>query len=219
MSNCSASCTSVRSPLIAAIATFALKADVWFRRGLLLMLSPDSRANLARCQAEAPLIALCRFPKPALIVFRLIASVAHQTASRGELAILEDGRHRVATAQSSKLFAPASKKRPRPDDEPACSQLDQGWKHPIEIAFRARVQDMELHSEGMGCRLQTAPKSLSEGGTSRVNEHAKIACGRQQFVQQLEPLRPHLCIQVGHAGQIAAGPAQACNKSNLDGVD
>src|SRR5262249_48468459 len=45
MSNCSASCTSVRSPLIAAIATFALKADVWFRRGLLLMLSPDSRAK------------------------------------------------------------------------------------------------------------------------------------------------------------------------------
>src|SRR5262249_15003120 len=70
-SNCSASCTSVRSPLIAAIATFALKADVWFRRGLLLMLSPDSRANLARCQAEAPLIALCRFPKPALNAVRL----------------------------------------------------------------------------------------------------------------------------------------------------
>src|SRR5215510_3676551 len=30
---------------MAAIATFALKADVWFRRGLLLMLSPDSRAK------------------------------------------------------------------------------------------------------------------------------------------------------------------------------
>jgi hypothetical protein len=30
------------------------------------MLSPDSRANLARCQAEAPLIALSRFPKPSL---------------------------------------------------------------------------------------------------------------------------------------------------------
>jgi hypothetical protein len=37
-----------------------LKADAWFRRLLLLMLSPDSRANPARCQAEAPLIALCR---------------------------------------------------------------------------------------------------------------------------------------------------------------
>src|SRR5262245_39014196 len=80
MSNCSASCTSVRSPLIAAIATFALKADVWFRRGLLLMLSPDSRANLARWQAEAPLIALCRFPKPALPA---LSSSAPPARSRG----------------------------------------------------------------------------------------------------------------------------------------
>src|SRR5262245_24813715 len=69
-SNCSANCASVRSPLIAASATFALNAGVWFRRGLLLMLAPDSRANLARRQAEAPLIPLCRFPKPALPVSR-----------------------------------------------------------------------------------------------------------------------------------------------------
>src|SRR5215470_13341636 len=33
-SNCSANCASVRSPLIAASATFALNAGVWFRRGL-----------------------------------------------------------------------------------------------------------------------------------------------------------------------------------------
>jgi hypothetical protein len=38
----------------------------WFRRGLLLMLSPDSRAQRALCQAETPLIVLCRFPEPAL---------------------------------------------------------------------------------------------------------------------------------------------------------
>src|SRR5262245_6161904 len=82
------------------------------------------------------------------IKVRLIASVAHQTAARGELAILEDRRHRMASAQSSKLFAPANEKTPWPDDETACSQLDQGWKHRIEIAFRARMQHMELHSEG-----------------------------------------------------------------------
>jgi hypothetical protein len=41
---------------------------VWFRRGLLLMVSPDSRAQRARCQAEIPLIVLCRFPGPALII-------------------------------------------------------------------------------------------------------------------------------------------------------
>jgi hypothetical protein len=31
------------------------------------MVSPDSRDKLARRQAETPLIALCRFPRPALL--------------------------------------------------------------------------------------------------------------------------------------------------------
>src|SRR5206468_7199841 len=57
---------SVRSPFTAASATFALKAGVWFRRARLVIVSPDSRDNLARRQAETPLIALCRFPEPAL---------------------------------------------------------------------------------------------------------------------------------------------------------
>src|SRR5215813_12637379 len=44
-SNCSASCASVRSPLLmAAKATFALKAGVWFRRGRRFMVAPDSQA-------------------------------------------------------------------------------------------------------------------------------------------------------------------------------
>jgi hypothetical protein len=41
---------------LAASATFALKAGVWFRRARLLIVSPDSRVNLARRQAETPLI-------------------------------------------------------------------------------------------------------------------------------------------------------------------
>src|SRR5258708_26158739 len=57
----------VRSPLTAASATFALKAGVWFRRGRLFMVSPDSQAQRARCQAETPLIDLFKFASPALI--------------------------------------------------------------------------------------------------------------------------------------------------------
>src|SRR3977135_1708654 len=55
---------------MAASATCALKAGVWFRRARLLIVSPDSRANLARRQAEIPLIALFRFPEPALSALR-----------------------------------------------------------------------------------------------------------------------------------------------------
>src|SRR5690242_2059502 len=55
----------VRSPLMAARATFALKAGEWFRRGRLLMVSPV-HGDYRRCQAETPLIVLFRFPGPAL---------------------------------------------------------------------------------------------------------------------------------------------------------
>ena len=56
---------------MAASATFALKAGVWFRRGRLFIVSPDSLAQLARCQAETPLIVLFRFLRPALYLVRL----------------------------------------------------------------------------------------------------------------------------------------------------
>jgi len=43
---------------------------VWFRRARLLIVSPDSRVNLARRQAETPLIALFRFAGPAQYALR-----------------------------------------------------------------------------------------------------------------------------------------------------
>jgi len=52
--------------LTAASATFALKAGAWFRRARLLIVSSDSGTNLARHQAETPLIAPFRLVGPAL---------------------------------------------------------------------------------------------------------------------------------------------------------
>jgi Putative transposase of IS4/5 family (DUF4096) len=43
-----------------------LKAGEWFRRGRLLMVSPV-HGDYRRYQAETPLIALSRFPRPALL--------------------------------------------------------------------------------------------------------------------------------------------------------
>src|ERR1035441_6390407 len=50
---------------MAASATLALKAGVWFRRGLLLIVSPV-RGHHRRSQAETPLIDLFKFASPAL---------------------------------------------------------------------------------------------------------------------------------------------------------
>src|ERR1700736_707266 len=58
---------------MAASATLALKAGVWFRRGRLFIVSPDSLAQRARCQAESPLIVLFRFLRPALVGMSIAA--------------------------------------------------------------------------------------------------------------------------------------------------
>src|SRR4029077_1422446 len=65
-------------------ATFALKAGEWFRRGRLLMVSPV-HGDYRRYQAEIPLIALSKFPRPALLAVEVdyapgAASPAHTHA-------------------------------------------------------------------------------------------------------------------------------------------
>ena len=56
----------------------------------------------------------------------------------------------MADGQRGKLLAPASEKWIGADHERACPQLGQGRKDRIEIAFGARMQDMELAARGRG---------------------------------------------------------------------
>src|SRR5437868_3386276 len=81
---------------MAASATFAMKAGVWFRRARLLIVSPDSRANLARRQAEIPLIALFRFPEPALSM----VAAAFKASPSDHYTVYRDGSGWHAAAES-----------------------------------------------------------------------------------------------------------------------
>src|SRR5262245_57209373 len=176
MSNCAASCTSVRSPLIAAIATFALKADVWFRRGLLLMLSPDSRANLARCQAEAPLIALCRFPKPAL------RSVHHYPNSGAGLAPQGDVRHRRdATCSVPRLDRRSFGAGPN-------ESLRSVWIDPVRS------------DDGSGARLILAPRHLA---SDHVRHHL-VAHKAQSGARRTDP-KGHFQLDANYCGLLGWG--------------
>jgi hypothetical protein len=56
---------SVFSPLIAAIATLALKPGIRVRGARLVMVSPVTRHS-RRCQADLPPINLSEFPRPPL---------------------------------------------------------------------------------------------------------------------------------------------------------
>ena len=76
----------------------------------------------------------------------------------------------MAERQCGELFAPAGEECIGADHERACSQLDQGCKDRIEVAFGARMQDMELQPEGAGRRLQVSRYGLGKSGIGRVDE-------------------------------------------------
>jgi len=95
----------------------------------------------------------------------------------------------VAERQRGELFAPRAKERIVADHKPACSQLEQGSKDRIEVAFSPRMQDMELEPEGAGRRLQVSRLCLG-GGSVRINERSNDVRRRGQLVQQLQRFDP-----------------------------
>src|SRR5262249_10126463 len=76
--------------------------------------------------------------------------VAHQAAGLGVLMKWVDSGHRVAGRQSRKLLALAIEEWISTDHERAGSQPLQGCEGRIEVAFGARVKDVELQTEGAG---------------------------------------------------------------------
>src|SRR5260370_37778407 len=75
-------------------------------------------------------------------------SVAGETASGGELAILVDGGHSVAERQLGELFAPAIEEGIGIDHQRACPQLEHYRERHVQLALAAGAQDMELKTEG-----------------------------------------------------------------------
>ena len=66
----------------------------------------------------------------------------------------------MAGRQCDELFAPASEECIGADHERAGSQLDQGCEDRVEVAFGARMQDMELQPEGARRRLHVSRLGL-----------------------------------------------------------
>jgi hypothetical protein len=73
------------------------------------------------------------------------------SAGCGKLAKLEDRWHRMADRQ---LFGLGIEEYIAANHQCANSLLGQGCKDRLEVAFGAYMQDMELHPEGAGRRLQ-----------------------------------------------------------------
>src|SRR5262249_13670919 len=87
---------------------------------------------------------------------RIATSVAHQAASRRELAILVDRWHSVADSQCGELFALTIEEWIAADHEPACPHFGQAREDGSEVAYSVRIQYMDLQPERARRRLQLA---------------------------------------------------------------
>jgi hypothetical protein len=80
------------------------------------------------------------------------------------------------------------------------------------------MQDMELQPEGAGRCLRVSRYGFSSR-SGRVNEQGHDGRRGDQFMQQLQPLRPDLHVHDAHAREVAARAAQAGDKSKRERVE
>src|SRR5437764_7585922 len=124
----------------------------------------------------------------------------------------------MAQRQTTEQFAPGVEEWIGVDHKPAGSKLPQAREGFLDLAFRSRVEDMKLKSQAMR-RSLSLPRYGPGIGVGWVSKCGHDGCGRHRFVQQFHPFRPYLDVQIDYAGDIAARPTHAGDKTYLHRID
>src|SRR5215212_9180614 len=107
----------------------------------------------------------------------------------------------MAGRERSKLLTTVCKVGVRGEHEPTCAKVRQGCERSVELLFSAGVQNMKLHAECFGSRIEV-PQLRRRGGAGRVDDHSEGGGGREQFVHELQPLARDLHAQARYARDI-----------------
>jgi hypothetical protein len=117
------------------------------------------------------------------------------------------------------LVASAGEERVAGDDERTRTDFDKGPEGCVDLARRAGLQDMRLQPEGMRRVPQACRFELAIRGVGRIDQQSNCGRGRQQFVQQVEPLSRQLSVQQRYARDVATRPVEAGDEARQDRVD
>ena len=131
----------------------------------------------------------------AIRIGRIDHSVTHEAAGRSELAVLVDRGHCVADCERAELLALRVEERIGADHERAGLQLTQAGEGRFEFAFGAGLQDVNLNTHAASRCLEVPHQRLGKE-IGRIDEHRNEARGRNQFMYELEPLRPSSAFKV-----------------------
>src|SRR5579862_4945550 len=116
------------------------------------------------------------------------------------------------------MLAPGGEEWISADDEPACPCLDQIGKGCIEFAVGAGIENMKLDAESLRRRKKFLLLVAGKTGVGWVYQQAHDTRRRKHLMQQLQQLRRHLCVCLGHARDVAPWAVEAGDKAEADGV-
>src|SRR2546430_10950282 len=119
----------------------------------------------------------------------------------------------MADRQRGEPFASAVEERIRADQEHP-GRLWKGGEGVVDFRFGARSQDMKLQPESESRSLEVSRHRL---GTRVVwiDEERNERRRGEELVRELQPFRRYLDVQLGHAGDVAAGSAKARDQAEL----
>jgi hypothetical protein len=89
----------------------------------------------------------------------------------------------------------------------------------IDFACRARLQNLDFERQRRGGRLGPIGIGAHHRRIVRVLQERHGRGVRQQLTQQFEPLGGELDVERRDAGDVAAGPGQACHDSGFDRIN
>src|SRR5262245_37934470 len=142
-------------------------------------------------------------------------SVAHQSTRNDEVADLIHGWER--TSRGKRYNPLVDEKRIRLHEQRARSHAAQRIERDIDLGFAACMDDLNPHIKLLR-RVERIPHILLSDRIARVDEKADQRCAGNQVSQQPDLLCRKSSSQRGHAGGVAAGTVQACDKAACDWI-
>src|SRR5262249_50431029 len=144
-------------------------------------------------------------------------SIADEAPGYGELAVLVEGRNRMARCQSHELCAPFIEQFAGTDQKRVCSKLQQLHERSIDLGFVAGIQDVNLYPN-RACRFVHLSGLAVGSGIALINERSDDLRCRDQVVQQPNSFRHQFGSWLGYASDVAGRPTKAADEAERDRV-
>jgi hypothetical protein len=146
---------------------------------------------------------------------RHAGAVAHQSTGRNDLSPLIHRGQSVTLCQRDELIASAAKECLGCHNHRVGSLLHQAREGGVDLPLCAGFNDNQSPPE----RIRGILHIFRFGGGARigrVDDEADYGRRRYQRTQQFQPFRPERVGQKAHSGDIAAGPVEAGDETQLE---